>query len=68
MSTRDTKTGLSWQEQPKVSATELMKLPYKKRLKILSLTARDAEAVYKDNQELTNFEAFGEDDLYDTTP
>ena len=66
MTSGDTRTGFTKQEQPTYSAVELMKLPLKKRLKILACTAAEAEAIYSNDKRLTDFEAFGEDDLYDT--
>ncbi|MEA3238598.1 MAG: hypothetical protein U9Q94_02315 [Candidatus Bipolaricaulota bacterium] len=68
MTSCDTRTGSTKQEQPTYSAVELMKLPLKERLKILACTAMEAEVLYASNKRLTDFEAFGEDDLYDTTP
>jgi len=68
MTSGDTKTGSTKQEQPTCSAIELMKLPLKERLKILACTAIEAEMLYASSKRLTDFEAFGEDDLYDTTP
>ena len=62
----DTRTGSTKQEQPTCSAAELMKLPLKERLKILACTAGEAEAIYSNDKRLTDFEAFGEDDLYGT--
>lgn len=66
MTSGDTRTGFTKQEQPTYSAVELMKLPLKERLKILACTAAEAEAIYSNDKRLTDFEAFGEDDLYDT--
>jgi len=68
MTSGDTRTGFTKQEQPTYSAIELMKLPLKERLKILACTAAEAEVLYANDKRLTDFEAFGEDDLYDTTP
>jgi hypothetical protein len=62
----DTRTGFTKQEQPTYSAVELMKLPLKERLKILTCTAAEAEEIYSNDKRLTDFEAFGKDDLYDT--
>ena len=50
------------------SAIELMKLPIKERLRILASTAAEAEAIYSNDKRLTDFEAFGEDDLYEMAP
>lgn len=68
MTSGDTRTSFTKQEQPIYSAIELMKLPLKERLKILACTAAEAEVLYASDKRLTDFEAFGEDDLYDTTP
>ena len=43
---------------------ELRKLPSEQRDAILEEAAKLAEVEYRTNRELTNFEAFGEDDLY----
>jgi len=68
MTSGDTRTSFTKQEQPIYSAVELMKLPLKERLKILACIATEAEVLYANDKRLTDFEAFGEDDLYDTTP
>ena len=46
------------------TAAELRKLPAEKRDAILEAAAALAEEIYRNNPELTDFEAFGEDDLY----
>jgi acyl-CoA reductase-like NAD-dependent aldehyde dehydrogenase len=46
------------------TAAELRKLPPEKRDAILEAAAAQAEAEYRSNAELTDFEAFGKDDLY----
>jgi hypothetical protein len=46
------------------TATELRKLPAEQRDAILEEQAALAEAEYRNNPDLTDFEAFGEDDLY----
>jgi len=46
------------------TAAELRKLPPEQRDAILEEAARLAEQEYRDNPELTAFEAFGKDDLY----
>jgi hypothetical protein len=51
-------TGKPW------TAAELRKLPAGQRDAILDAAAAFAEAIYRDHPELTDFEAFGEDDLY----
>ncbi len=63
MTSGDTRTSFT----KHYSAVELMKLPLKERLKILACTAIEAEVLYASDKRLTDFEAFGEDDLYDTT-
>lgn len=45
-------------------ASELRKLPPEQRDAILEAAALQAEEDYRNNRELTAFEAFGEDDLY----
>ena len=54
----DTTTGKRW------SAAELRKLPPEQRDAILAAAAALAEGEYRNNPELTAFEAFGKDDLY----
>ena len=46
------------------TAAELRKLPPEQRDAVLEEAARLAEAEYRNNTELTAFEAFGKDDLY----
>jgi len=46
------------------TAAELRKLPPDERDAILEAAAAQAEEIYRTNRELTDFEAFGEDDLY----
>jgi hypothetical protein len=46
------------------TAAELRKLPASQRDAILEEAAALAEELYRTNPELTDFEAFGEDDLY----
>ncbi|HEY7341335.1 MAG TPA: XRE family transcriptional regulator [Ktedonobacterales bacterium] len=50
------------------TAVELMKLPREERNRILAEAAAEAAEEYRSNSELTEFEAFGEDDLYDEYP
>ena len=54
------------------TAAELRKLPPEQRDAILRATAEQAEADYRNDPELTAFEAFGEADLHvnssDTEP
>jgi hypothetical protein len=47
-----------------LSASELRKLPVKERNAILALQAALAEPIYRTDARLTDFEAFGEDDLH----
>ena len=51
-----------------LSAAELLKLPLEERDRILAAIAAEAEEEYRTNRELTDFEAFGEGDLYDEYP
>jgi hypothetical protein len=51
-------TGKRW------TASELRKLPLEERNAILEAAAALAEDEYRNNPELTAFEAFGKDDLY----
>ena len=46
------------------TATELRKLPAAERDAIMEAAAALAEEEYRNNPELTAFEAFGKDDLY----
>ena len=46
------------------TAAELRRLPPAERDAIMEAAAVLAEAEYRDNPELTAFEAFGKDDLY----
>jgi len=46
------------------TAKEVRKLPPAERDAILAAAAREADAEYRSNRELTAFEAFGKDDLY----
>jgi hypothetical protein len=48
----------------KWTAAQLRKLPSEKRDAILQAAAAVAEKIYRTNPALTDFEAFGEDDLY----
>lgn len=50
------------------TARELMKLPPHERNRILEKQAVLAEPLYRNDPELTDFEAFGDDDIYDETP
>jgi hypothetical protein len=48
----------------RLSASELRKLPPAERDALLKAAAAVAEAEYRNNPELTAFDAFGKDDLY----
>lgn len=50
------------------TARELMRLPLEERNRILAEQAEQAAEEYHTNHNLTDFEAFGEDDLYDDYP
>ena len=56
------------QPQRRLTAIELLQLPREERDRILAAAAEDAADEYRMNPELTEFEAFGEDDLYDDYP
>ena len=58
MSTPPTVTGKRW------TASELRKLPQAERDAILAAAAALAEKEYRNNPELTAFDAFGEGDLH----
>jgi hypothetical protein len=58
----------SLKTQQSYSAVDLMRLPLKVRLRILASSSRKAEEIYKRDKRLTDFEAFGANDLYDETP
>lgn len=58
MNTTNAVAGKRW------TATELRKLPPAERDAIMEAAAALAEKEYRDNPELTAFEAFGKDDLY----
>ena len=46
------------------TAAELRKLPAEQRDAILEAAAALAEEIYRNDPQLTDFEAFGEEDLY----
>lgn len=50
-----------------LSAKDLIKLPVEQRNQILMSAAILAEKEYRVNPDLTSFDAFSEDDLYDET-
>ena len=58
MNTTNAATGKRW------TAAELRKLPPAERDAIMEAAAALAEQEYRNNPELTAFEAFGKDDLY----
>jgi hypothetical protein len=58
MNTANPATGKPW------TAADLRKLPSAERDAIMEAAAALAEEDYRNNPELTAFEAFGEDDLY----
>ncbi len=58
MGSTSLKLGRNW------TASELRKLPAHERDAILEAAAALAEAEYRNNPELTAFEAFGKDDLH----
>ncbi len=47
-----------------ISASQLRKLPVEERNAILAAQATLAEPIYRSDKRLTDFEAFGEDDLH----
>jgi hypothetical protein len=51
-----------------VSAADVMKLPAEEREALLANAARLAQDEYETNPDLTDFEAYGEEDLRDETP
>lgn len=48
----------------RLAASELRRLPAAQRDALLLAAAAQAEAEYRNNPELTRFEAFGRDDLH----
>ncbi len=52
----------------RMTARELMKLPREERNRILAQSAALAREVYATNKDLTDFEAFGDSDLFDEYP
>lgn len=51
-----------------LSAHELPNLPVEERNRLMAEAAGEAEKDYRTDPDLTDFEAFGEHDLYDETP
>jgi len=68
MAESKTKAHATEQKRKTLSAVEVMKLPFHERMKLLSQTSSEAESIYAENKNLTDFEAFGNDDLYERTP
>jgi predicted DNA-binding antitoxin AbrB/MazE fold protein len=52
----------------RLSAREMLKLPEVERRRLLAASAALAEEEYRTNKDLTDFEAFGDNDLFDETP
>ena len=48
-----------------LSAAEIRRLPREQRAALLSAAAAAAESDYATSRDLTSFEAYGEEDLYD---
>jgi len=56
-----------WSERPAepgLTATALLRLPAEERSRALAAAAAAAAPLYRDDPDLTGFDAFGEDDLY----
>lgn len=51
-------------DRVRLSARELRRLPAHERDSILEAAAEAAEAEYRNNRDMTDFEAFGKDDLH----
>jgi hypothetical protein len=51
-------------EDSALSPTKLSRLPREQRLQALAEAAAQAEKEYRTNPELTDYDAFGEDDLH----
>jgi len=52
----------------RLSPSEIFKLPEAERRRLLAASAILAEEEYRTNRDLTDFEAFGDNDLFDETP
>lgn len=50
---------------PDIDPQALLSAPPETRQRILAVAAARAEALYRSDPDLTDFEAFGEEDLYD---
>src|SRR5438045_3235921 len=55
-------------QRTRPTAADLLRMPAEQRSRILAQQAAALEEEYRTNPELTDFEAFGEDDLYDESP
>ena len=55
------------EQSVRLDPRELMKLPRDERRRILAQAAAEAEEEYRNNAELTDFDAFGDGDLHDET-
>ena len=54
-----------WPAEVGLTAKMLLERSAEDRSRILAVTVAGAEPLYRDNTDLTGFDAFGEDDLYD---
>lgn len=61
-------SGTHTTEGIQLKPSQIMKFPLRVRRHLLDASARETEADYIHNTELTSFDAFGENDLYDETP
>ncbi len=52
----------------RLSARELLRLPIEERNEVMAEAAGRAEEDYRNDPDLTGFEAYSEHDLYDETP
>lgn len=67
----NTVSTLGWGETNLVfraDPVQMMKLPVEERSRMLAMAATKAEEEYRTNASLTDFNAFGDGDLYDETP
>ncbi|MFI5455522.1 MAG: hypothetical protein ACHRXM_08730 [Isosphaerales bacterium] len=51
-------------QNQRITTSELRKLPLEERNAILEAQAALAESIYRNDPRMTDFEAFGEDDLH----
>ena len=56
------------EQERRLRVKALLKLPLEERDRILERQAAQAEALYRSDPDLTDFEALGEKDFYDETP